>query len=137
MLYNIVLTKKGQHYLAQVKEWPEVKAIKPTRQGAIQLVKQRLVNYLTQQVEVIQVEINLPTPKAEVTNPTFDDFLAEIRHYRQEMKPIDVPQLEFMRLSLPERRVLMAQQAAQMATYYQQATHERQDWQAGDFEDGY
>ena len=43
-----------------------------------------------------------------------------------------VPQLDFMLLPLKERRHLLAQQAEQMVTYYEQTEAERQDWQRGD-----
>ena len=44
-------------------------------------------------------------------------------------------QEEFMLLPLTERRRLMAEQAKQMAAYYEQTASERQAWQAGDFVD--
>lgn len=45
------------------------------------------------------------------------------------------PQLEFMRLSASERRRLLAQQANEMASHYEQTADERQEWQSGDFQD--
>ncbi len=69
MVYNIVLTKKGTNYLARIKEWPEIKVLEQTRQAAIKLVKQRLADYLTQQVEVIQVDLDLPALNKEIPNP--------------------------------------------------------------------
>ena len=45
------------------------------------------------------------------------------------------PQVQVMRLPLAERRRLMAQQAEDMIAHYAQSAHERQDWQAGDFDD--
>jgi hypothetical protein len=42
-------------------------------------------------------------------------------------------QEDFMRLPVAERRRLMAEQAEQMMTYYEQTASERQAWQAGDF----
>lgn len=47
------------------------------------------------------------------------------------------PQRDFLLLPLSERRRLMAQQAEQMVSHYEQTADERQDWQAGDFEDEY
>jgi hypothetical protein len=47
------------------------------------------------------------------------------------------PQQDFMRLPLSERRRIMAQQAAQMVTHYEQTAAERQAWQGGDFSDEY
>jgi len=45
------------------------------------------------------------------------------------------PQTEFMLLPVAERQRLMAEQAQQMATHYEQTAAERQSWQAGDFFD--
>ena len=45
------------------------------------------------------------------------------------------PQVQVMRLPLAERRRLMAQQAEDIIVHYAQSAHERQDWQAGDFND--
>jgi hypothetical protein len=45
------------------------------------------------------------------------------------------PQLDFMKLSMPERRKIMAQQAEQMAAHYKQTAVEREEWQSGDFID--
>lgn len=45
------------------------------------------------------------------------------------------PQVEFMYLSVDERRQLLSQQAEQMKTYYEQTADERAEWQAGDFVD--
>jgi hypothetical protein len=42
-------------------------------------------------------------------------------------------QLDFMLLPLIERRRLMAEQAEQMVTHYEQTKEERRDWQKGDF----
>ena len=45
------------------------------------------------------------------------------------------PQLNFMLLSVDERRRIMAQQAKQMVSHYKKTAHERETWQAGDFTD--
>ena len=47
------------------------------------------------------------------------------------------PQIEAMRLTIAERRRPMAQQAEAMAPYYFQTSTDRQDWQAGDFNNNY
>ncbi len=46
-------------------------------------------------------------------------------------------QVEFMRLSATQRRSLLTQQAAEIASHYEQTAAERQDWQGGDFQDEY
>jgi hypothetical protein len=46
-------------------------------------------------------------------------------------------QVEFMRLPVADRRRLLTQQAAEMVSYYQETTADRQDWQTGDLRDEY
>lgn len=46
-------------------------------------------------------------------------------------------QQKYMSLPLNERRRIMAQQAEQMKTHYQESTGERQLWQEGDFLENY
>lgn len=47
------------------------------------------------------------------------------------------PQAAFMRLSVDERRQVLAQQAEQMKTHYEETADERTEWQSGDFIDEY
>ncbi|MCG9133084.1 hypothetical protein J5I95_15515 [Candidatus Poribacteria bacterium] len=47
------------------------------------------------------------------------------------------PQAAFMRLSVEERRQVLAQQAEQMKTHYEETADERAEWQTGDFIDEY
>ena len=47
------------------------------------------------------------------------------------------PQAAFMRLSIDERRQVLAQQAEQMKTHYEETADERTEWQSGDFIDEY
>jgi hypothetical protein len=46
-----------------------------------------------------------------------------------------LPQVDFMRLPLSERRRIMQQQAQQMIVHYEQTAAERENWQGGDFTD--
>ena len=46
-------------------------------------------------------------------------------------------QVDFMKLSLEERRQILAQQAEQMKSHYKQTKNERTEWQTGDFVDVY
>ena len=46
-------------------------------------------------------------------------------------------QVDFMQLSLEERRQILAQQADQLKTYYERTRDERTKWQTGDFIDVY
>ena len=94
MTYNIILSKKGPYYIARVKEWPEVVIREKTRQAALSRVKDQLIDYLAQQVEIIQIDLD---PPAAIDNPwlknfgrfkddpTFADLQAEIAAYRQTM----------------------------------------------------
>ena len=43
------------------------------------------------------------------------------------------PQAAFMCLSVDERRQILAQQAEQMKTHYEETADERTEWQIGDF----
>lgn len=47
------------------------------------------------------------------------------------------PQAAFMRLSVDERRQVLAQQAEQMKTHYEETADERTEWQTGCFIDEY
>jgi hypothetical protein len=46
---------------------------------------------------------------------------------------LNSPQVDFLRLPLTERRRKLAEQAQQMVAHYEQATAEREVWQAGGF----
>ena len=46
-------------------------------------------------------------------------------------------QVDFMQLSLEERRQILAQQAEQLKSYYERTRDERTEWQTGDFIDAY
>jgi len=94
MICDVILHKENDQYVAKVKDWPEVIAKESTRDKAIDLVKTELLDYLTNKVEVIQIEVPLP---ANTGNPwldkfgwfkddsTFDDLQAQIAAYRKEM----------------------------------------------------
>jgi hypothetical protein len=47
------------------------------------------------------------------------------------------PQEKFLRLPLEERSRLLAEQSQQLKDYYEQSAGEREEWQAGDFQDDY
>ena len=94
MACDVILRKKDSKYLAQVKEWPEVIAEESTREAAIAQIKRLLFEYLSHQVEVIQIDIPLPTePKNQwldkygwvQNDPTFEDLQTEIEAYRLEI----------------------------------------------------
>ena len=94
MICDVILSKTNNAYIARAKEWPEIIVEQATRNQAIQQIKTRLIDYLTNQIEVVQIEI----PLAPITgnpwldkfgwfkdDPTFDDLQAEIAVYRQEL----------------------------------------------------
>jgi len=94
MVYDVILRKQNNEFIAQAKEWPDVIARADTRGHAIDEVKKRLLDYLTNQVELVQVEIPLLEPTTNLwlekfgwfkDDPTFDDWQAEIAKYRQEI----------------------------------------------------
>ena len=94
MLCDIILTKSNNKFIARAKEWPEVMAEGDTRENVIDHVKTRLADYLTNQIEVVQVEIALPANASNPLiekfgwfrdDPTFDELQAEIAAYRQEI----------------------------------------------------
>lgn len=94
MICDVILSKVNNKYIARAKEWPEVMVEENTRTEAIEQLKTRLMDYLTNQVEVVQVEIPLPAKTGNPwldkfgwfkDDPTFDDLQAEITAYRQEI----------------------------------------------------
>ena len=93
MTYDVILTKQNNKYVARVREWPEVVVEEQSREAAIDQIKERLVEYLTHQVEVIQIEISPPAGDNPWlknfgrfrTDPTFAELQAEIAAYRQAL----------------------------------------------------
>jgi predicted RNase H-like HicB family nuclease len=65
MTCDVILTKKDNKFVARVREWPEVIAEEKTRAGVIQEIKTKLLEYLTKQVEVVKIEVPLPSLKIE------------------------------------------------------------------------
>lgn len=93
MICDVILIREDNNYIARVKDWPEITAIEKNRDKAISQVKAKLLEYLTKQVEIIQIEIPLPEKTGNPwidksgwfrDDPTFDDFQAEIEAYRRE-----------------------------------------------------
>ena len=93
MICDVILTKEKDKYIARVKDWPEVVVEERSRDRAITSVKSRLVDYLTKEVELIQVEVPLPGKTGNPwldkfgwfkDDPTFDDLQAEIASFRRK-----------------------------------------------------
>ena len=94
MIYDVILSRENDKYIARAKEWPEVTVVENSRDAAIDQLKSQLLDYLTNKVEVIQVDIPLSTQTRNPwldkfgwfkDDPTFDDLQAEIAAYRQEL----------------------------------------------------
>ena len=95
MIYDIILSRADDKYIARAKDWPEIAVVENSRDAAIERLKAQLLDYLTNQVEVVQVDIPLPTQTRNPwrdkfgwfkDDPTFDDLQAEIAAYRQEIE---------------------------------------------------
>ncbi|MCG8365067.1 MAG: hypothetical protein MJA27_17280 [Pseudanabaenales cyanobacterium] len=93
MIYDVILSRENDKYIARAKEWPEVTVVENSRDAAIDQLKSQLLDYLTNKVEVVQVDIPLSTQTRNPwldkfgwfkEDPTFDDLQAEIAAYRQE-----------------------------------------------------
>ena len=94
MMYDVIVIKNKDMYTARVKDWPEVRVKATSRERAIRQVKARLLEYLSRQIEVVQVEIPLPEPLNNPwfetygwfqDDPTFEDMQTEIAAYRKEI----------------------------------------------------
>ncbi|MBE9561338.1 MAG: hypothetical protein IMF12_00560 [Proteobacteria bacterium] len=49
MVYDVILTRESNGYLARIKEWPEIWSNEKTRDKAVQEVKSKLSKFLTKQ----------------------------------------------------------------------------------------
>jgi uncharacterized protein (DUF433 family) len=90
MLCEVILTQQNDTYIARAKDWPEVVVEEQTRDAAIEQIKTRLADYLTnptvhrarQEVEVIQVEIPLPAESRRPPPDTAPDQNTVVRTSR-------------------------------------------------------
>lgn len=57
MIYDIILTRENNIFVARSKDWLDVVVKEQTREAALNQIKIRLADYLTKQYEVIQVNI--------------------------------------------------------------------------------
>lgn len=71
MIYDIILSQENDKYIARAKEWPEVEVVGNSRDGAIDQLKSQLLDYLTNKIEVVQVDIPL---SEQTENPWIDKF---------------------------------------------------------------
>ncbi|GAB4287509.1 MAG: hypothetical protein Fur0025_21010 [Oscillatoriaceae cyanobacterium] len=95
MIYDVILSRADDKYIARAKDWPEISVVENSRDAAIERLKAQLLDYLTNKVEVVQVDIPLPTQTRNPwrdkfgwfkDDPTFDDLQAEIAAYRQDIE---------------------------------------------------
>jgi hypothetical protein len=91
MKVDIILSKRGSGYLAQVGGLPEIRAKEATREAALRGVERRLRAYFAR-VELVRLDLGEPNDGPSLLehfgsfadDPTFDDWQAEIATYRQE-----------------------------------------------------
>jgi len=92
MICDVVISKKKDKYFARIKDWPEIFAEENTRDEAIFQVRSKFIDYLTNKVELVQIEVPFPSrtgnPWIEKfgwfkNDPTFDDLQSEIASYRK------------------------------------------------------
>lgn len=91
MKVDIILSKQGGGYLAQVGGLPEIRAREATREAALRGVERRLRAYFDR-VELVRLDLGGPGDASALLehfgsfadDPTFDDWQAEIATYRQE-----------------------------------------------------
>jgi len=57
MIYDVILSRGNDKYIARAKEWPEVTVVENSRDAAIERLKSQLFDYLTHQVEGVQVDL--------------------------------------------------------------------------------
>ena len=98
MTYDVVLRKQQNKYIARVRDWPEVMIEEETREAALTRIKQHLITYLSQEPEIIPIELE-PIEATEnlwlqfagmwADDPTWDDFVTEVAAYRREMDEAD------------------------------------------------
>ncbi|QVL50616.1 MAG: hypothetical protein KFB96_09465 [Thiocapsa sp.] len=90
MKVDIILSKRGGSYMAQVSSLPEIRVKEATREAALRGVERRLRAYLDR-VELVRLDIGASSDGRSLLehfgsfadDPTFDDFQEEIAAYRQ------------------------------------------------------
>ena len=71
MIYEVILSRENDKYIARAKEWPEVMVVESSRDAAIDQLKAQLLDYLTNKVEVVKVDIPLSEKSKD---PLLDKF---------------------------------------------------------------
>lgn len=91
MKVDIILSKRGSRYLAQVSNLPEIRVKEATREAALRGVERRLREYFDR-VELVRLNVGetediSPLLKhfgSFADDPTFEDWQDEIAAYRRE-----------------------------------------------------
>jgi predicted RNase H-like HicB family nuclease len=98
MTYDVILRKTKNKYVARVRDWPEVVIEEDSREEAITQIKAHLSAYLSQPPEVIQIDLEpavhgdhlwLQFAGMWADDPAWDDFVAGVKAYRQEIDKAD------------------------------------------------
>jgi hypothetical protein len=95
MKVDVILSKRGDHYLAQVSNLPGIRVKETSREAALKGIAQRLRDYFAQ-VELVRLDFDEPQTDRRLLeqfgsfrdDPTFDDWLDKIATYRQERNQI-------------------------------------------------
>ena len=94
----VILRRKNDKYIARVRDWPELIIEETTREAAIDQIKSQLIEYLNQPPEIVQIDLesnDIENPWLKFAgmwadDPTWDEFLAELESYRQEIDEADL-----------------------------------------------
>ena len=95
MTFDVILRQENNKYLAQVREFPQVTAEAGSRYLVLQRIREGLKAYLVKQIEIVQIELDLPLDAKKRTlldevgrfanDPTFGELQQEIASYRREL----------------------------------------------------
>lgn len=95
MTYDVILRRKKNKYVARVRDWPELVIEEDSRDAALLQIKDQLAEYLSQPPEVVQIELDSTLEHEDhpwlkfagmwADDPTWDDFIAEVEAYRQQI----------------------------------------------------
>jgi hypothetical protein len=91
MKVDVILSKRGDRYLAQISNFPEIRVKGASREAALSGIAQRLRDYLAR-VELVRLDLDESQADSLLLkqfgsfrdDPTFDGWLEEIAAYRQE-----------------------------------------------------
>ena len=95
MVCDVVIRKTNGKYFARIKDWPEISVEENSRDEALTQVRSKFIDYLTNKVELVQIEIPFPSKTGNPwidkfgwfkNDPTFDTLQSEIASYRKEIE---------------------------------------------------